>query len=779
MIRIILISFLFSLSSSGFAQNKFTLSGTVKDSNSKEVLIGAHIVLSSSSSQWKSTISNTQGYFRLTAFVGDSLKITFMGYKPKQILVDEKLKDKNSYLLDEQIEYLEVVSVQGNNKKVQQNFQRLRGRDIELNPVIGSVPDVIKSIEQLPGFTAQNEASSQLIVRGSLPGQNQYRIDGIPLTYVNHLGGFFSVFNPEMINTVDVYKSGFPSRYGGKVSSVIDITQQDGNRESTKSKLTLSPLISSFAINGPIGEGKLTYFLSLRKTLIDPLMAGISSLSGGNDFTIAYGFHDLNSKFTYRFNDQSSLSFIVYNGDDYLNYWSGGEDSPSKIKSRRQTVWGNWLIGSKWKHYLSKQLFTDVSLSNTRYRLKYKNQYFDYEQSDTPLIDNRYLSSLSEIRAQNHYDYSFNDNFSLLFGTELYQHSFAPNKINDVDSELISTLHFEPYAEVHAKFFTHSFITAGARYNYYQNNGFKRNDLSPRLTVGLGISDRQHFKVSYEQLYQYDHMLFTTGSIANNEIWFPADQQFLPTQLDQYSISYVHHQLFSFLNLDISAYYRNSSNVLTYKEGYNNLFGDPKWRNKIATNGSATSKGIEILLDKTTKTYSAQVAYTFSETVYQFPEVNEGVQYPFEFDRPHMLNMSFSKPLSDKMDLSIGWTYQSGLPFTPAIGKRLSPSVDGGYSEVLIYGDRNSERLRDYHRLDVGLSYRKLSKKDRPVEWRFSIYNVYNRLNSYANFYHYTDSDQYLYDLDFNGKSINLYQKTFFPIIPSFSYTIYFDKKDK
>jgi hypothetical protein len=771
MTRFLLICFLLCLYYPVLAQKEFTLSGTIKDNISKEVLIGAYVKLTSSTGQTKSTVSDTQGYFRLNATSGDSLKISFLGYKPLEIIINQISTEKKYYLLEKQIEYLEVVSVQGNYDNTRNNFQRLRGKDIQLNPVIGSVPDVIKSIEQLPGFTAQNEASSQLIVRGSLPGQNQYRIDGIPLTYVNHLGGFFSVFNPEMINTIDVYKSGFPSRYGGKVSSVIDITQNEGNSTSRKSKLTLSPLISSFAINGPIGNGDWTYFFSLRKTLIDPLMAGISTLSGGNDFTIAYGFHDINSKVTYRMNDRSTLSFFVYNGDDYLNYRSGGENSPSRVKSRRQTVWGNWLIGSKWKQYLSNQFFTDISLSYTRYRLKYKNQYFDYDQSDSALIDNRYLSTLSEIRAQNHYEYSVNDNFSIMFGSELYQRSFSPNKINNNTSYFINTYHLEPYAEINKKILKNSFITAGMRYNYYQNNEFKRNDLSPRVTLGLG----QHIKVSYEKLYQYDHMLFTTGFIANNEIWFPADGQFLPTQMDQFSVSYLQNQLFDFVNLDVSAYYRNSTDVLTYKEGYNNLFGDPTWRNKIASNGQAISKGIEILLDKKAKNYSVQFAYTLSKTNYIFPEVNDGVQYPFEFDRPHMLNVSFSKPLSDKIDISLGWTYQSGLPFTPAIGKRLTPSVSGELNEVLIYGERNSERLRDYHRLDAGLTYHKLSKKDRPIEWRFSIYNVYNRLNSYSNFYHYTDSEQYLYDLDFNGKSINLYQKTFFPIIPSFSYTIYFD----
>ncbi|WP_296622646.1 carboxypeptidase-like regulatory domain-containing protein [Marivirga sp.] len=776
MVKILLSCLLLGVCSLSVAQKEILLSGTIKDSSTYEVLIGAHISLTSPTGKQKNTISNIQGHFRLTATNGDSLKITFIGYEPKKLVVNKILEEKNSYLLEQQTEYLDVVSVQGNNQNAQHNFQRLRGRDIQLNPVIGSVPDVIKSIEQLPGFTAQNEASSHLIVRGSLSGQNQYRIDGIPLTYVHHLGGFFSVFNPEMINTIDIYKSGFPSRYGGKVSSLINITQKEGNTKDHKSKLTLSPLISSFTLNGPLGQGDWTYFLSLRKTLIDPLMAGVSSLSRANDFTVSYGFHDVNSKVTYHVNDQSTLSFIVYHGDDYLNHWSGGEDSPSKIKSRMQTVWGNWMIGSKWQHYLSKRFYTDICLSYTHYRLKYKNQYYDYNQADSALINNRYSSSLSEIRAQNHYEYSLDDNISIFIGGELYQRSFSPNQINNAEGEFISTSHFEPYAEFNTEFLKHSFITAGVRYYYYQNNDYKRTDWSPRFTVGFGLSDKQHLKINLERLYQYDHMLFTTGFIANNEIWFPADQEFSPTQMAQFSLSYVQKDLLGFLNLDITAYSRNSTNVLTYKDGYNNLFGDPNWRNKVASNGTASSTGIELLLDKKTNSYSAQLAYTLSQTVYKFPEVNDGFQYPFEFDRPHMMNLSFSKPLSDKLDLSIAWTYQTGLPFTPAIGKRLSPSVNGEFKEVLMYGERNSARLRDYHRLDAGLTYRKLSKKGRPVEWRFSIYNVYNRLNSYTNFYHYTDSDQYLFDLDFNGKSINLYQKTFFPIIPSFSYTIYFDQ---
>lgn len=761
---------LFFSSSVLYAQVNF--SGYVRDASTKENLIGATVWNSTASS---GAATNTQGYFNVRVHENDTILISYVGYNSKKI-VAKSANELEEFLLQPSYESLKVVNVTA-SYLAPQNMHRLKPQEIASIPSIGAVNDVIKAVQTYPGFNAQNEGSSQLVVRGGRPGENMYMIDEIPIIYVNHLGGFLSVFNSDIINSVDLYKEGFPARYGGKLSSIVGITQREGHANKFERRFTLGPMFGSMVVGGPIKSDKLTYIVSVRKTFFDGLMALGTTLSAANTFTLAYGFHDINSKITYKPNLKNTLSLSLYQGDDYINYWTRFESDGFAARGRRQTTWGNWLIAARWRKLYSNKLSSDLSLSYTQYRLKYKNVFERADSTEIPLVNNRFSSKLAEVRLQQKYDYDAKDWLSLEWGLEVYSRLFSPNQVNNIDFSspvaTYNTFQADPYMQTRMQFLEYSHLSIGGRLNSYFNQNYNAVDFSPRLSAFLGLNKNNHFTLHYDRTFQYAHLLFTGGFIASNEIWVPAYKDAPRSMVDQYSVGFKSRKIWNQLDLDINLYQKYFNNITIYKDGIANIFGDANWQNKVIGNGSGRGRGLELMLSRKGKSYSGHIAYTLSNTTYQFNEINDGKAFKYDFNRPHVLSINFSKPLNEKIALSANWTYQSGLPYTPAIGKRLMPDPDEDIPNVvLIYGERNSATMRDFHRLDLGMTYKKLSKRGRDVLWTFSIYNVYNRLNAYANFYHYSSSTSTIYDLDFRDQSINRYHKSFFPIIPSFTYSI-------
>lgn len=769
--RICLIFIVLLISSSAvYAQINF--SAYVRAADTKENLIGASVWNTSRNS---GAATNTQGYFTLRVSEKDTLVVSFVGYSSKKVVVSSR-SEVQEILLESNYESLKEVSVKASFRSPQ-NMNRLKPAEFALIPTVGAVNDVIKAVQTYPGFNAQNEGSSQLVVRGGRPGENMYMIDEIPIIYVNHLGGFLSVFNSDIINSVDLYKEGFPAKYGGKLSSIVGITQREGDANKFEGRVTLGPMFGSVVLGGPIKSDKLTYIVSVRKTFFDGLMALGTSLSAANTFTLAYGFHDVNSKITYKPNLKNTFSLSLYQGDDYINYWTKFKSDGFDAKGRRQTIWGNWLVAAKWRKLYSNKLSNDLSLSYTQYRLKYKNVMERQDSAENPLVNNRFSSKLAEVRLQQKFDYDANDWLNLEWGLELYSRVFNPNQVNNIDfSSPVSTYNTfqaDPYVQARLQILKNSHLSVGGRLNSYFNQNYKALDFSPRIAAFIGINEHNHFTMHYDRTFQYSHLLFTGGYIASNEIWVPAYEDAPRSMVDQYSVGFKSQKLWGQFDLDISLYQKYFNNITIYKDGIANIFGDADWQNKIVGNGSGEGRGLELLLSRKGKNYSGHIAYTLSNTTYQFDAINDGKAFNYDFNRPHVFYVNFSKPLNDRITLSSNWTYQTGLPFTPALGKRLIPDPENEEPNVvLIYGERNSATMKDFHRLDLGLSYKKLSKKGRNVLWTFSIYNVYNRLNAYSNFYHYTASEQNAFDLDFRDKSINRYEKSFFPIIPSFTYSI-------
>lgn len=764
---------------------QYRISGFVRDKITGELLLGAHII---ETGTYNAVISNNNGFFTLVTQNGNPLTVSFVGYQP-YILNYPPGKDTLAHIFLEPGSRLDEVVVKS-LATPRFNVTRLSEIEMQSIPSIGGKPDVMKTLQLLPGIQPQNEGSSVMLVRGGGPGENLYLFDNVPVIYVNHLGGFTSVFNPDMINRVDVYKGGFPARYGGKISSVVDITQREGATSGYKGSFSIGVTDASFTLEGPLKLKNSTFLVTGRKTLVDPLLAGASKLSDGNTFIVSYGYHDINGKFSWKPDDKNTLHLNVYQGDDYLNYWSDKKDMPQGEKHRMTNTWGNWLVSARWNRVVSPKLFTVNTISYVRYRLKDKVKYSISGGSEMFNYERRYLSSVQDISYRSGWKYTPLRFWSVDFGLQSSLLLHQPNSTFQSDQpvrqsgEPIRTFESVVYFENRMVFSKHSEVNLGARLGNYAAKGYHALQFEPRLNLNIGLSENHTLNAGYMKVSQYSHLMFAPDAIMSSEVWIPAGKDILPAHAHQVSVGWHGMLLNKRLQVETDLYYKKMVHLSTYKEGYTSMAGDVNWRSKVETGGEGIAKGVEFSIRKQEGKWTGFAGYTWSNANRRFDNINNGNEYLYDFDRPHTASVNISRQLNEKLLLNAVWVYQTGLPYTPAIGRHLTPGIEYGeedelfYYEVLVYGDRNSERMRDYHRLDVALNYtRHTKKRNNKATWTFGIYNVYNRQNPY--FYYYNNNNTgeiHFPQMGDSFKPLSLYQMSFFPIIPYISYKVHFDK---
>ncbi|MGF7141414.1 TonB-dependent receptor [Roseimarinus sediminis] len=746
---------------------KTFVSGYVRDAQTGEKLIGAYVVEQGSTN---GTSTDMNAYFNL-ALSGKVLQVSFVGYQPQTIRIE---RDTLLVIYLESANEIETIDVEGQSKK-RFNVTTLNARQINSIPAIGGKPDVIKTLQLLPGIQTQKEGTSLMNVRGGNPGENLYLIDNVPLIYMNHLGGFTSVFNPDMINSVQVYKGGFPAKYGGKLSSVVAISQREGNRDHLKGTFGIGLSDGSFTVEGPINE-QWSFIVNGRKTLSDALFIAVSSLAD-QDYIIRYGFHDINAKLTWRPDNKNSLSFNLYQGDDYLHFLNKRNLQKEDGRNEIQNIWGNWLASARWTNVLSPKLVADNTLSLSRYRLKI-NQDYKHEVDSMEFIKEN-VSSVQEVRFSSDWIYKINKTMSLNFGIQNATRTYIPNKYQRSDYPLspdFETIHTnEGAVYLNNQLVFSNFVEAniGARMVGYTHRDFFDYSFEPRISINVQFAKKHALNFTYQNVKQYAHLLFASGSILNNEIWVPASEQFRPSQSSQYSVGIKGSMLKDLFQHEISFYYKDLRNLSTYREGYMNFLGDGGWRTKIETNGKGLSYGAEFLLRKLEGKWTGFVGYTYSKTTRQYPGINRGKEFLFDYHRLHAVALNVNRKLNDKWDFGMNWVYHTGLPYTPVLGRQAY--VDGAFNgEALIYGERNSATVKAYHRLDLALTLHTYTKRGRKAQWNFSVYNAYNRNNAFNYLYLYSKSISSGYHQQ-EGESLKLYQQGMFPIIPTVTYKVFFD----
>ena len=737
------------------AQDKFTISGTISDKESNETLIGVTIIFPELQT---GTVTNEYGFYSITLPKGTYvLQISYLGYRTisETLVLSDNLQQ--NFQLEEAAETLDEVVITEdieklNIKKPQMSVNSLSIKTIKNMPVVLGEVDVIKSITLLPGVTNAGEGSSGFNVRGGAADQNLILLDEATIFNSSHLFGFFSVFNPDAIKDIKLYKGGIPAKYGGRVSSVLDIYQKEGNSSQFHMNGGIGLISSRLLAEGPIKKDKGSFLLGGRSSYAH-LFLPLFDMDN-----VAY-FYDLNTKLSYRLNNNNSIFLSGYFGRDVFN-----------ISDSFENTYGNTIVNFRWNHLFSDKLFSNLSLiySDYYYGLKLNFVQFDWE------------SGIRNFNLRYDLKHYISNNFKLDYGLNSIYYKFNPGEINPTTEEsginptkLIDKYALENaiYIDAEHKLSPKLSVSYGARLsvfhrlgqdelNLYENDNpvtyneatqvyenaepigvvnYNRSDIiqtfsqiEPRLSMAFQLNDNSSIKASYNRMSQYLHLLSNTSSPTPLDIWTPSGKYIKPQLLDQVAIGYFKTFKNNAYSLEVESYYKIIDNRIDYIDGANLIANDAV--EQIILNGEARAYGLEMLLRKNEGKFNGWLAYTLSKSEQKTPGrtasetgINNSEWYNSSFDKTHDISLTGSYEFNKKWSLNSNFIFQTGQSAT-------FPNGQYEYNGIIIpsYESRNSSRLPSYHRLDIAVNYnpKPNSTKNFKGEWVFGIYNVYNRKNA-------------------------------------------------
>jgi len=733
MVTILLISL--AISSHG----KVSVNGYIRDAASGEELIGANVAILENGT---GTITNTYGYYSLTLDPGFyTLVYSYVGYvtetRPVNLGSDMVLNIE----LEESYLELEEVTItaearNANITRVETGSTQLPIKSIKKIPALLGEVDVIKAIQLLPGVQVTSEGSSGFSVRGGSPDQNLILLDEAPVYNASHLLGFFSVFNNDAIKDVKLYKGDIPASSGGRLSSLLDIRMKDGNNRRLSATGGIGTISSRLTLEGPLFSEKASFLLSGRRTYADIFLPLASDTAIRNN---SLYFFDLNGKFNYTLNDRNRFYLSGYYGKDvFANDYAG-------------MYFGNRTFSLRWNHLFSKKLFSNFTLINSHY-------FYDL---GTPEGEVPYFNWLSFLE-----DYGFRGDFiwyllpehTFRFGLSGFYHVIKPGRIkaqdqdgNDTESELPPNFALENgiYISGESKLGSRLAVRYGLRYSLFHNIGearvFNYNDayevadstyydrgeffhfhhgLEPRISANWLLNEKSSLKTSYSRTRQYMQMASNSTAGTPLDIWFFASPNIQPQISDQVALGYFRNYLDNKIESSIELYYKKMSHSIDFRD-HAQLLLNPRLEGELRV-GDARSYGAEFYIKYDTRKFSGWISYTYSRTMREIPEINEGRPYPAPYDKPHDVAVVFSYDITDRLVMAANWIYSTGIPFTMPTGRY---KVLGNI--LPLYTGRNEYRLPDYHRLDLSLTIKGKEKQDRrwSGEWNFSIYNAYARKN--------------------------------------------------
>lgn len=779
-----------------------TVCGYVTDKESGERLIGATVYDTISQI---GTVTNTAGFYSLTLPQGNhALQASYVGYNAGKVRALVLKNDTTISIRISSSTSLDEVVVVGTHKavsgpeSVQMSAVEIPVSQIKGIPAIGGEVDVLKAIQLLPGVQSGSEGSAGMYVRGGGPDENLMILDGVPLYNVNHLMGFFSVFNADAIKNVTLYKGNFPAQYGGRLSSIIDVRQNDGNTESYHGNITVGLLAAKFNLEGPIphkkdSTGTTTFNISARRTYFDaflaPIMASRMAGTGGTMTAGAY-FYDVNAKLSHTFaNQKDKLSASFYMGDDAI-YLSTGQKSKSKEQEIKESMglhmnWGNILAATNWEHQYNARLFSNAQLSYTRYRYKLTQDMEESVKAADPEDNShyeqtmRYNSSLQDVSAKMQFEWTPLHNNTLHFGAEYAYHQFRPEVSNyyqkDTTSRMDTTytdgkLHGHEvviYAEDQWSPWRWLKLNVGLRGSLYAIDGKVYPSIEPRVGLRALITKDLAFKASYSYTTQYIHLLTTSSVSMPTDLWVPVTRNIAPmhSMIVAGGLSY---NILDQVEASVEGYYKRSTNLVEYRDGASFMGGSGTWQDKVVL-GDGWSYGVEVLLQRKVGPVTGWIGYTWSRTMRQFDrpgqEINFGKPFHAKYDREHDLSITLQYQITPRIDIAGTFVYGTGTRATLATKDYYDATVG---ANVPYFSERNNYKMPDYHRLDLGANFYFPNKKPGKNNWakdaqhvmNVSIYNVYCNENPYM--------------LLADDKSHKLYQVNVFPILPSISYTFKF-----
>jgi hypothetical protein len=768
-----------------FSQRNVTISGYVSDLESDESLIGVSVLLPELNT---GTITNEYGFFSLTLPAGVyTVQIRYLGFETltRELSLNEDVNE--NFKLTPQAEVLDEVIVEENIELLnvrnpQMSVNKLAINTIKKIPAVLGEVDVIKSITLLPGVTNAGEGASGFNVRGGAADQNLILLDEAILFNSSHLFGFFSVFNPDAIKDIQLYKGGIPASYGGRASSVLNIYQKEGNRKKFESEGGIGLISSRLLLEGPLKKEKSSFLIGGRSSYAHLFLPLIESVDNNKAY-----FYDLNTKLSYTLNDRNTVYLSGYFGRDVFD-----------IDNLFDLAYGNSVANFRWNHLFSNKLFSNLSLI-----------YSDYDYTlDFGLAEFDWNLGITNFNFKYDFKHYLNDKTKLEYGLNGIYYKFDPGFIQPTAEsspvqarKLENKFAFENavYAGVSYQLSSKINLQAGLRLSNFLRLGQKMNTYAndnpllyiessqiyeeaqptgsvtyskgeviksftypePRFSMAYQLDSDQSFKLSYNRMAQYLHLISNTNSPTPIDLWAPSGKYIDPQLLDQVAVGYFKIFDNNRYNLEVEAFYKTIQNRLDYIDGAELIANDAI--EQILLTGQARAGGLEVLFRKNEGKLTGWIAYTLSRSEQQTPGrtssevgINYGNWYATPYDKTHDISITTNYDLNKRWNLNANFIYQTGQPIT-------YPNAQYQFSGFSIpnFESRNSSRLPAYHRLDVSAVY---SPKKRSGEWVFGIYNFYNRKNA--------ASIRFQENLE-TGRNEAL-RLTIFGIIPSVTYNFKF-----
>jgi len=810
----LLLSILLILLGISVVAQRVTISGYISDKASGERLISASVYDKAS---LKGTTANSYGFYSISLPAGKvSLVVSFIGYTPQEFSLNLTKDLTMNVALELKSDEIDEVTIVGNkvNKVEETQMSRIEVpiQKLQKVPVILGEADVLKVIQLLPGVQSGTEGTSGIYVRGGGPDQNLFLLDGVPVYNASHLLGFFSVFNPDAVKAVSLYKGGFPAHYGGRLSSVVDITMKDGNMRKWQGNFSIGAISSKLAIEGPLIKDKTSIILSARRTYLDiiaqPIIAYANSINNSNAHGGAY-FHDFNLKLNHIFNERSRVYLSGYLGkdkayggstDDYS--YLDEENKPREYESETDfgLGWGNNIASLRWNYLLGKKLFSNTTLTYSRYQFEVESSYINRDITAKTKAEDFFLykSGIEDWSAKIDFDYFPSTNHDIKFGSSFTNHHFTPGVTHlkfdsGIDDDGVAGIdttfgnrnifadEISTYLEDDITISDALKVNAGLHVSVFLVDGETFINWQPRLSMRLKATDYWSFKASYSRMAQHVHLLTTAGISMPTDLWLPVTKNFAPPISDQVALGTAVNFPKGF-SLTIEGFYKTMTNLIEYKEGASFMGSATNWESKVEK-GRGWAYGAEFMLEKTIGKTTGWVAYTWSKTERQFENLNFGDPFPAKYDRRHDVSIVITHEFSKKFDIGCTWVYGTGNAVTLAVmdfPQAEIPYTQNSYwnNSLQDYGGRNNYRMPAYHRMDLGMNFHK-QKKYGTRTWSFSIYNVYNRQNPFMLMWG-TKGGDYFYNPG-TGQNVQqtplqtvLKQFSLFPLIPSVSYSYKF-----
>lgn len=765
----------------GYTQNA-TIRGFITDSVNGEVLIGATVYESNSQ---KGTVSNNYGFYSITLPSPDSILLTvrYIGYISESFRIVLTRDTTLNFALHAGLHLSEII-VKGNVVPIEQRNEMgvasIPINQVKALPALGGETDLLKSLQLMPGIKSGNEGSSGLYVRGGSPDQNLMLLDDAPLYYVNHLGGFFSIFNSDAINQVKLIRGGFPARYGSRLSSIVDVRMKEGDLNKFHGNGTLGIISSKLSLEGPIKKNVASYMVSFRRTLLDLITRPLSRqvLDGVG---VGYNFYDVNAKINHRLSRNDQFFYSFYMGDDkILSHLK--KKGNEHLKINNDIKWGNMLGAFRWNHIWRKDLFSNITCTYTKYKYRVDQSSAETAGDDEiSTANNKFYSGIYDLGTKADFEYYLRPEHSLRFGTNVIYHTFKPgatsyyqnsNNAIVIDSTFnnytISAWESALYGEYEWKPGKFQ-LNAGVRVSDYAVSNRHFWSLEPRILLNLLLGKSMSLKASYASMQQNIHLLTSYNPGLPTDLWVPATTAVKPAQSKSVSLGVYCSLKKSTIELSLEGYYKALTNLITYKEGASFMGATSGWESKIETGGRGKSYGLELLAQKKEGRTTGWIGYTLSRTTRQFDKLNGGKPFNYTYDRRHEITVAFMHRFSDRIDVSASWVFSTGNAITLATEKYYV----SGMQMIQVYNGINTFRMRSFHKLDIGVNFRKVKKWGERI-WSVSIYNVYNRKNP---FYYYFDNitvGQWQNNNYVETTKPALMQQSLFPIIPSLSYSFKF-----